>query len=112
MKTTRRALRTILRSPLRTGLLVAVLAVSIGLTLITITVNEAFGARLDEIRAHVGTNIDLNPAGSFRGLLGGGDPLSKQDIDKLASLQHVESVQRTLSWPMTRRPTSTRRPGG
>ncbi len=49
MRTIRRGLRTILRNPLRTGLLVAVLAVSIGLTLIMITVNEAFGERLDEI---------------------------------------------------------------
>lgn len=101
MKTIRRALRTILRSPLRTGLLVAVLAVSVGLTLIMITVNEAFGARLDEIKAEVGTNIDVNPAGSFRGLLGGGDPLSEEEIDELASLEHVEGVQRTLSLPYT-----------
>ncbi len=67
MKTIGRAFRTILRNPLRTGLLVAVLAVSMELTLIMITVNEAFGERLDEIRAEVGTNIDVNPAGSFRG---------------------------------------------
>ncbi|MCH8920950.1 MAG: ABC transporter permease [Chloroflexi bacterium] len=99
MRTIRRGLRTILRNPLRTGMLVAVLAVSIALTLIMITVNEAFGQRLDEIRAEVGTNIDVNPAGSFRGLLGGGDPLSEEEIDQLALLNHVESVQRTLSVP-------------
>ena len=101
MRTIRRGLRTILRNPLRTGLLVAVLAVSIALTLIMITVNEAFGQRLDEIRAEVGTNIDVNPAGSFRGLLGGGEPLSEEEIDQLALLDHVESVQRTLSFPYT-----------
>ncbi|MCH8921305.1 MAG: ABC transporter permease [Chloroflexi bacterium] len=99
MKTIRRAFRTILRNPLRTGLLVAVLAVSMGLTLIMITVNEAFGERLDEIRAEVGTNIDVNPAGSFRGLLGGGDPLSEEAIGELASIEHVESVEGTLSVP-------------
>jgi putative ABC transport system permease protein len=80
---------------------VAVLAVSIGLTLIMITVNEAFGERLNEIRSEVGTSIDVNPAGSFRGLLGGGDPLSETDVDKLTSLEHVESVRRTLSLPYT-----------
>ena len=37
MRTIRHSLRSILRSPLRTGLLVAVLAVSVGLTLIMIT---------------------------------------------------------------------------
>ena len=101
MKTIRRGLRTIPRNPLRTGLLVAVLAVSIALTLIMITVNEAFGERLDEIKAEVGTDIDVNPAGSFRGLLGGGDPLSEEAIGELASIEHVESVEGTLSLPYT-----------
>jgi len=68
-----------LRSPLRTGLLVAVLAVAMGLALIMITVNEAFAKRLDDIRAQVGTTITVRPAGSFGGgFLGrggfGGDP--------------------------------------
>jgi putative ABC transport system permease protein len=101
MKTVRRALRTILRNPLRTGLLVAVLAVSIGLTLIMITVNEAFGERLDEVRSEVGTNIDISPAGSFRGFLGGGNALSEEEIDGLTSLEHVVSVQGTLAFPYT-----------
>ena len=51
MRTIRRAFRTLLRSPLRTGLLIAVLAVSVGLTLIMITVNGAFVRR----HTHVGS---------------------------------------------------------
>lgn len=111
MKTIRRAFRTIIRSPLRIGLLVAVLAVSIGLTLIMITVNEAFGARLDEVRAQVGTTITVRPAGSFgggflgRGGFGGGpggeDPATSEDStaqqatltdDALADLSSIEHV--------------------
>lgn len=99
MRTIRRALRTIVRNPLRTGLLVAVLGASMGLTLIMITVNEAFGERLDEIRAEVGTNVAISPAGSSRGFAGGadGDLLSEDEIENLTSLEHVESVQATLS---------------
>lgn len=67
MKTIRRAVRALLRSPLRAGLLVAVLAVAMGLSLIMITVNGAFGQRLDDIRAQVGTAITVTPAGSFGG---------------------------------------------
>ena len=119
MKTIRRALRTILRNPLRTGLLVAVLAVSIGLTLIMITVNEAFGARLDEIRAQVGTTITVRPAGSFGGgFLGRGgfgrgqaaeDPvadegsaaqqatLTDDTLVDLSSIEHVVSYSRRIT---------------
>lgn len=119
MKTIRRAFRTILRSPLRTGLLVAVLTVSIGLTLIMVTVNEAFGARLDEIRAQVGTTITVRPAGSFgggftiRGGFGGGPgaensatgedstaqqaTLTDDELSALSSIEHVASYSRRIT---------------
>jgi putative ABC transport system permease protein len=119
VKTIRRALRTILRSPLRTALLVAVLAVSIGLTLIMITVNEAFGARLDDIRAQVGTTITVRPAGSFgggfifRGGFGGGPgtessatgedstaqqaTLTDDELSALSSIEHVASYSRRIT---------------
>ena len=119
MKTVRRALRTILRNPLRTGLLVAVLAVSIGLTLIMITVNEAFGARLDGVRAEVGTTITVRPAGSFGGGFlgrggfgggpGGGDAAAVEDsttqqatltddaLADLSSIEHIASYSRRIT---------------
>jgi putative ABC transport system permease protein len=67
MRTIRRATKALIRSPLRGALLVGVLAVSIGLALIMITVNGAFAQRLDDIRASVGTDITVRPAGSFGG---------------------------------------------
>jgi putative ABC transport system permease protein len=119
VKTTRRAFRTILRSPLRTGLLVAVLAVSIGLTLIMVTVHEAFAARLDEIRAQVGTTITVRPAGSFgggfifRGGFGGAQgsegpatsesnttqqaTLTDDELSALSSIDHVASYSRRMT---------------
>lgn len=114
MKTMRRGLRTILRNPLRTGLLVAVLAVSVGLALIMITVNEAFAKRLDEVKGEVGSSITLRPAGSFGGGFMGGNAngaageagsdqgsevstLSSEDIDAAASIEHVASVSRRIT---------------
>ena len=43
------------------------LAVSVGLALIMITVNGAFATRLDDIQSHLGTNLTVRPAGSFGG---------------------------------------------
>ena len=80
MKTAARGVRALVRSPLRSSLLVAVLAVSVGLTLIMITVNGAFSERLDEIKEQVGSDVTVRPAGSFGGgffrggFFGGGPP--------------------------------------
>ena len=125
MSTIRRAFRTLLRSPLRTSLLIAVLAVSVGLTLIMITVNGAFADRLDEIKSEVGSGITVTPAGTFGGGFfrggfggGGGPPgqnanngadqdsdeaddvasgLVEADMDQLGSLDHVAGISRTLT---------------
>jgi len=67
MRTITRSIKALIRSPLRASLLVGVLGVSIGLALIMITVNGAFAQRLDDIRASVGTDITVRPAGSFGG---------------------------------------------
>jgi putative ABC transport system permease protein len=72
MRTIKLGIKALIRSPLRGGLLVGVLGVSIGLALIMITVNGAFAQRLDDIRAQVGTDITVRPAGTFGGAFGGG----------------------------------------
>lgn len=116
MKTVRRAVHTLLRSPLRSAILVAVLAVSLGLTLIMITVNAAFGERLDDIRAQVGSSITVTQAGSFGGgfaLGGGGGPgqnqqpdaqtesdsggLEQAAIGDITSLEQVVGITQTLT---------------
>ena len=127
MKTALRALRALIRNPLRATLLIGVLSVSIGLTLIMITVNGAFATRMDDIESGVGTDVTVRPAGSFGGgffaggfARNGNDPndanaqnnnnqtqaaqpavLTDQDIDKIASVAHVTGVARTLTVPYT-----------
>jgi putative ABC transport system permease protein len=117
--------RALVRSPLRGGLLVGVLAVSIGLALIMITVDGAFAQRLDDIRASVGTDITVRPAGSFGGgVFGFGGPrggngpggalatptpapsgddttsqptITDDDLQKLTSITNVASITRVVT---------------
>jgi putative ABC transport system permease protein len=103
-------------------LLVSILAVSMGLTLIMITVDNAFAQRLDDIKREVGSDITIRPAGSFGGGFFGGvairgpgagtteepstdittpDPgftaLEEDTLDAIADVDHVASASKRVS---------------
>ncbi len=88
----RRAIRNLIRSPLRTGAIVAILTVSVGLALIMLTVYGATENQLGSIGEEIGTEITVRPAGAF-GMMGGGEPLDEEKVDELYSIPHVVSVQ-------------------
>jgi putative ABC transport system permease protein len=100
MGVVRRSIRNLLRSPLRTGAILAILAVSIGLALIMVTVHGATENQLGSIGEEIGTEITVRPAGSF-GMMGGGEPLAQEDVDKLSDIPHVVSVQESIQTQYT-----------
>jgi putative ABC transport system permease protein len=100
MGVVRRAIRNLIRSPLRTGAIVAILSVSIGLALIMVTVYGATENQLGSIGEQIGTEITVRPAGSF-GMMGGGGTLSQEDVYKLSDIPHVVSVQESIQTQYT-----------
>lgn len=100
MSVVRRSIRNLIRSPLRTGAIVAILAVSIGLALIMVTVYGATENQLGSIGEEIGTEITVRPAGRF-GMMGGGEPLAQEDVDKLSNIPHVVSVQENVQTQYT-----------
>jgi putative ABC transport system permease protein len=96
----RRSLRNLVRSPLRTGGIVAILAVSIGLALIMVTVHGATENQLGSIAQQIGTEITIQPAGRF-GTMGGSGTLAQEDVDKLSGIPHVVSVQESVQTQYT-----------
>ncbi len=92
MGVVRRVIRNLIRSPLRTGGIVAILSVSIGLALIMVTVHGATENQLGSIGTQIGTEITIQPAGRF-GMMGGNGTLAQEDVDKLNDISHVVSVQ-------------------
>ena len=96
----RRALRNLIRSPLRTALIVAILAVSVGLALTMLTVHGASQNQLGSIGGEIGTEITVRPAGHF-GMMGGGEPLDEAKVDELCNIPHVVSVQKTIQTQYT-----------
>jgi putative ABC transport system permease protein len=102
MRTLRRALLNIIRSPSRSVVVLVILAVSLGLALIMFEVHAASASQLSKISGNVGNNITVRPAGSS-GFGGGGDstPLPQAQVDQLSSLPHVTAVQETVSTSYT-----------
>ncbi|RAN78145.1 multidrug ABC transporter substrate-binding protein [Bacillus sp. SRB_336] len=84
------------RNKVRSGAVVVILAVAIGLALAMLVANQAVGAKVDSLKASVGNNLTVNPAGS-RGGLGGGNPLTTADATKAATVAHVTGVNGTLA---------------
>ncbi|MBI4282533.1 MAG: FtsX-like permease family protein [Chloroflexi bacterium] len=94
MGSIKRGLRNVLRSPIRTALVVALLSISIGLAVSMLAVNGAVGQRLEEVNQQLTPDITVRPAGSF-GFMGGGEPLKVSDLAPVETMAHVVTVQKT-----------------
>jgi putative ABC transport system permease protein len=88
----RRSFFNLVRSPGRTGVVVAILAVSLGLALTMFEVHGATVSQLGTISGQIGTDITVRSAGSS-GFESNSGTLAQADVDKLIDLAHVVSVQ-------------------
>ncbi|WP_104172789.1 ABC transporter permease [Arthrobacter sp. Y81] len=79
------------RNKVRTGAVVAVLAVAIGLALSMLVANQAVAAKVTELNASVGTVLTVNPAGG-QGFEGGGEPLTAEQAATAAAVPNVTGV--------------------
>jgi putative ABC transport system permease protein len=72
------------------------LAISVGLILAMLVARSSVNAKIDEVKATTATNITINPAGMMGGM-GGGDPLTADQVAKIKATAHVSSVVATLT---------------
>lgn len=91
-----RGVRNALRSPLRSGAIVLMLAISIGLILAMLVARSSVNAKIDEVKAATATQITVNPAG-VQGGVGSGDALTTDQVKTITSTAHVTSVTSTLT---------------
>lgn len=97
MSVVARGVKNAFRNWLRTGAVVLILAIGIGLALSMLVARQAVEARINDLKADVGTTLMVNPAGS-QGFQGGGEPLKMADADTIKSVDHVQSVDPVLSF--------------
>jgi putative ABC transport system permease protein len=95
-----RGIRNAFRNPIRTTALVAILGLSIGLALAMLVAYKAVGKKIESVKGSVGNTISISPAG-LRGFDGGGSALKADDIKALTSIDHITTVNMSLSDRLT-----------
>lgn len=91
-----RGVKNTLRSPLRSGAIVLMFAISIALILSMLVARSSVLSKIDEVKATAGTTVTIRPAGTM-GAMGGGDPLTAAQLTTIKSTSHISSTTLTLS---------------
>lgn len=100
MNTVTRGARNAFRNTIRTGSIVIILSISIGLVIAMLSARQAVETKIEAVKSSVGNTVSISPAG-VRGFEGGGDPLTVTAIEKINNIQNVTSVYGTLSDRLT-----------
>lgn len=91
-----RGARNALRSPLRSGAIVIMMAVSIGLLLSMLVARTNISTKITSVKATTATGITINPAG-IQGGMGGGEPLTAAQVKTVTSTAHISGTTAQLS---------------
>lgn len=96
MNVVSRGVKNALRSPLRSGAIVLMLAISIGLILSMLVARGSVNTKISDVKANSGTIITISPAGVM-GFAGGGDPLTADQLATITKTVHIASTSASLS---------------
>jgi putative ABC transport system permease protein len=91
-----RGIRGAIRSPLRAGAIVVMLAISIGLIVAMLAARAGVENKITAVKSTAATGITVRPAG-ISGFGGGGDPLTADQVATVAKTAHVASSVSTLT---------------
>jgi len=90
-----RGIKNTSRNWIRSGAVVFILAIGIGLALSMLVANQAVNNKIAELKANMGNTLIVNPAGG-KGLEGGGEPLKSSDVEAIKSVSHVAAVDAAM----------------
>ncbi len=96
MNVVSRGIKNALRSPIRSGAIILMLAISIGLILSMLVARGSVTAKINDVKATTATAITINPAG-VQGFAGGGNPLTTAQVATITSTAHIKTIAATLT---------------
>ncbi len=91
-----RGVKNTLRSPVRSGAIILMFAMSIALILSMLVARSSVLAKINEVKATAGTSITIRPAGVM-GEMGGGNPLTAAQLKTIQSTTHITATTMTLT---------------
>jgi putative ABC transport system permease protein len=91
-----RGMRGAIRSPLRAGAIIIMLAISIGLIVAMLAAKAGVENKITQVKANAATGITVRPAG-ISGFGGGGDPLTADQVATVTKTTHVASSVSSLT---------------
>lgn len=100
-----RGIRNAFRNQIRSGSIILILALSIGLIIAMLAARQAVSDRIETVKSSVGNTVSISPAG-VRGFEGGGEALTTDEIAKVKTLAYVSSVTSQLSDRLTTNDTT------
>ena len=100
MNVVSRGIKNAFRSPMRSGAIILMLAISIGLILSMLVARSSVNAKIDTVKSTAGTNVTISPAGVM-GFAGGGNDLTSAQLTTIKNTVHITSTSATLSDQMS-----------
>lgn len=91
-----RGIRNTFRNLTRTISIVVILSLSIGLALAMLLAHQAVNQKIQSVKSTAGNTINISPAG-VRGFEGGGNPLTQDQLKKVAATTHITKLTETLN---------------
>ena len=91
-----RGIRGAIRSPIRAGAIIIMLAISIGLIVAMLAAKAGVENKISSVKQSAATAITVRPAGVM-GFGGGGDPLTADQVAAIDKTAHVASTASTLT---------------
>lgn len=91
-----RGVKNTLRSSLRSGAIVLIFAVSVALIVSMLVARSSVQSKINEVKATAGTSVTIRPAGVM-GNMGGGNPLTADQLKKIQATAHITSTTQTLT---------------
>ena len=90
-----RGIRNAFRNTIRTGSIVLILGLSIGLSLTMLVAQKAVDNKIKSVKSSIGNTITISPAGFTPGS-DANNALTTDDLSKVQKLTHVSNVTETL----------------
>ncbi len=100
-----RGIRNAFRNGVRTFSIIIILGLSLGLALAMVVARQAVQDKISSVKSSIGNTITISPAGA-QGFQGGGEPLTTDQLTKIAATANVIKVTETLNDRLTTDNTS------